>query len=168
MKMIEGDLEFDFSGVLSSIKFDGPEHRLSHCMKAVDFILETNDAYYFIEVKDPDHPDANEGNKTRFVGDLQSGKLIKNLTGKYRDTFIYRWAEESLDKPVHYIILLCLKSLSAAALLPQQESLQRSIPLTGSGSWKCPIVQSCLILSIDAWNSHFKPWSVARVSDSAM
>ena len=57
MKLIEKDLEFDFTQALSVKKFDDDKsHGLSHCMKAVDFIVETEKATLFIEVKDPQNP----------------------------------------------------------------------------------------------------------------
>ncbi|UUX91137.1 hypothetical protein [Methanoplanus endosymbiosus] len=47
MILQEGNLQFDFNGVIDAFKFDekdrskGTFHGLSHCMKAVDFIVET-------------------------------------------------------------------------------------------------------------------------------
>ena len=59
MILTEGDLSFTFNGALSAIQFDdGSTHGLTHCMKAVDFVVEFQDYYLFVEVKDPDHPSA--------------------------------------------------------------------------------------------------------------
>ena len=48
----EGDLEVEFVDANNGRKFD-EEYGLSHCMKAVDFIVEFEDRYLFIEFKDP-------------------------------------------------------------------------------------------------------------------
>ena len=41
-------------------KFDDHSHGLSHCMKAVDFVVELPHLYLFIEFKDPEHPSAKQ------------------------------------------------------------------------------------------------------------
>ena len=48
----EGELQITVTDAVSARKFDGDSHRLSHCMKAVDFIVELPDCYLFIEFKD--------------------------------------------------------------------------------------------------------------------
>ena len=53
----EGDLRLTLPASVNGRKFDDDEqHGLSHCMKAVDWILELPDRICFIEVKDPDAP----------------------------------------------------------------------------------------------------------------
>ena len=44
----EGDLEFDFSDAIDGIKFDDATHCLSHCMKAVDFVVELDEKYLLV------------------------------------------------------------------------------------------------------------------------
>ena len=167
MKWDEGDLRFDFTSAVQARRFDDGTHGLSHCMKAVDFILETKEAYYFLEIKDPDNPAADASRRAQYVQELRAGELRKSLVGKYRDTFIYHWAEKTPGKPIYYIVLLCLTALDAAALLAQEEGLRSSLPLSGSSTWKRPIAKACLVLSLDAWNRHFKQWPVSRISASA-
>ncbi len=58
-KFAEEDLEIEIWRVVDARKFDDPpSHGLSHCMKAVDFIVERPDSYLFIEFKDPQDPKA--------------------------------------------------------------------------------------------------------------
>ena len=42
--MTEGDLQVEFDDASNGRKFDN-EYGLSHCMKAVDFIVEFDDRY---------------------------------------------------------------------------------------------------------------------------
>jgi len=52
--LTEGDLQLTINGAIGARKFDDDSsHKLSHCMKAVDFIVEYPDFYLFIELKDP-------------------------------------------------------------------------------------------------------------------
>ena len=53
-RLEEGDLLITFPEGADGRKFDGPEHGLSHCMKALDWIFELKDRTYFIELKDLD------------------------------------------------------------------------------------------------------------------
>ena len=165
MTFDEGDLRFDF-GTTTAIKFDEQSNfKLSHCMKAVDFILETGSEYYFIEVKDPDDPISSEENRESFREKLKSGELKKSLITKFRDTFIYRWAEDSLNKPVRYIVLLCMNALDERLLNNLSDGLRRDLPLNKAANWKQEIAHSCVILSLDRWNRHFKKWTVSRISN---
>ena len=102
MIIAESDLEFNFSDALDIRKFDDPRcHGLSHCMKAIDFIVELNNAYLFIEIKDPSNPKSGGCNLQKDKEKLTNGEMLKCLQLKFRDTFIYRWAEEKLDKPIY-------------------------------------------------------------------
>ena len=66
--LCEGNLQMTFPQDAKARKFDEPtSHGLSHCMKAVDFIVEEADRVLFIEIKDPDHPNAKQANKNIFV-----------------------------------------------------------------------------------------------------
>ena len=51
----EDNLQVTFNNVVQARR-DGIGHGLTHCMKAVDFIVELHDRYLFIEFKDPDNP----------------------------------------------------------------------------------------------------------------
>ena len=48
MILREGHIEFDFSRANSAKRFDDVNHGLSYCMKAVDFIVESQDKILFI------------------------------------------------------------------------------------------------------------------------
>jgi hypothetical protein len=63
-----GELVFDFVGALSAELFDGQAHGLSHCMRAVDVIVEYSDRDLFVEVKDPDHTEAKAEQGPSFRG----------------------------------------------------------------------------------------------------
>ncbi|MGC8733127.1 MAG: hypothetical protein ACP5RC_12855, partial [Halothiobacillaceae bacterium] len=57
--LAEGDLQITLPAGVVGRKFDDEaSHGLSHCMKAVDFIIELEDRTYFVEFKDPENPNA--------------------------------------------------------------------------------------------------------------
>ena len=104
--LCEGNLQITFPRDAEARKFDDPKsHGLSNCMKAVDFIVEEADRVLFIEIKDPDDPNAEETRRKEFVHKFFSGSLDNDLKYKYRDTFLYRWASGGVDKPIYYWVI---------------------------------------------------------------
>ena len=83
----EIDLEFSFSGASDIIHFDCDKYHAGSTISHVDFIVEYDNCYLFIEVKDPDMPGAK--NLNSFVEKMQSGKLVQSLADKFRDTFFF-------------------------------------------------------------------------------
>ncbi len=164
MILIENDLSFSFTDALNVVKFDDRNHGLSHCMKAVDFIIELEEYYLFVEVKDPSHPRSRPENTNDFTLKVSDGSLQRELLSKYRDTFIYRWSQDKLDKPVHYLSLI---TLDDAQLQNLETSLKLNLPLQKISRWSKPIALSCNVLNLNAWNRNFPKWPVTRISDSA-
>lgn len=113
----EGNLQIAFDNALQVRKFDGDSHGLDHCMKAVDCIVEFDDRYLFIEIKDPQAPNVPKASRERYLERLKHGQLDAILYGKYRDSFLYEWASRPRGQ-AH--LLLCVNSLGfvdqAAAL----------------------------------------------------
>jgi hypothetical protein len=135
-------------------------------MKAVDFIVEEPDRVIFIEFKDPDHPYARDEHREAFLQELLSGERDDELVRKYRDSFIYRWAEELVEKPIFYYVLVAASRLDEAMLLVRKEELERKLPVNGpaSGAWKRQIVAGCAVFNIETWNRHLKRYPVTRAN----
>ena len=164
--LVEGNLQITIQNAISAWKFDDPEiHRLSHCMKAVDFVVELSDCYLFIEIKDPQHPSAPPRETNRFASSFLSGELDYELRFKYRDSLLYEWAEERADKPVDYLVLIALDRLGPSDLLGRQDELQRMLPLQRPGRqpWPRPLVRNCGVFNIDSWNRSFPNLPVSRL-----
>ena len=128
----EGDLHIVFDGAVRAIKFDEPSfHRLSHCMKAVDFVVELEKKYLFIEFKDPQKPGVLAKDLQKFRKSFKSGELDESLKYKYRDSFLYEWASNRAHKPIDYLVLIAWDSLDKAALLRRAEALKKKLPILG-------------------------------------
>ncbi|AEJ60603.1 hypothetical protein Spith_0317 [Spirochaeta thermophila DSM 6578] len=164
----EGDLRIEIPDDVQSVeKFDDHgSHGLSHCMKAVDFIIETDSHIWFIEIKDPDHPQAREKDRQRFLRDLQSSELDRDLVQKFRDSFLYRWAEDRITKPIRYYIIIASNQLDEALLLSRIDALKQKLPLTGprSGRWKRRLVEGCGIYNLRTWKGAFPEFPLSRIS----
>lgn len=163
MKLQERDLEFDFTGALDACKFDDGISHSSSSIQPVDFIVEYADCYRFIEVKDPDEPGAS--NIAGFIEKFKSGKLIRSLAGKYRDTQFFCSFQGKQQKEVEYIVLLCMGVLDDALLLAKQDELHRSIPITHE-NWKRTSTSVCAILNMQQWRKRYGADSVRRLSET--
>ena len=166
--LTEGDLQLTINGAIGARKFDDvSSHGLSHCMKAIDFIVEYPNFYLFIEFKDPQNPNARLHSQKNFIQRFRSGQLDEDLKHKFRDSFIYEWAAgRDESKPVDYLVLIALASLKKADLHRRTVALQQKLPLHGpqSGSWIRPLVRSCTVFNIAAWNNRFSDLTVTRLS----
>ena len=83
------------------------------------------------------------------------------LKYKYRDSYLYRHAEDRVDKPVFYLCLLILESPLNMAL---QKALRRELPVgRPSGRWERELVRSCHVLNLEKWNQVFPKWPARRI-----
>ncbi|MCY4652643.1 MAG: hypothetical protein OXC95_05705 [Dehalococcoidia bacterium] len=168
--LTERDIQITFSeGVVDARKFDDSSHGLSHCMKAVDFIVELADRYLFIEVKDPQAPQVPGQRLEEFIQEFLSGEIDEELKYKYRDSFLYEWASGRANKPIHYLILVGFDRLTDAILIDTTRALQRILPLLGPGAsaWTRPIASFCGVFNIESWNRTFPDYPVTRRSAGA-
>ena len=163
----EGDIRFDFSRAISWKRLDEKDHGLSHCMKAVDFIVGLPERIHFIEVKDPEDPSAE--NAESFLERFKTEKYIKDvLVQKCRDSFLYEYGYNNISKSVHYSVVVCISTLSEPLLLAITEILKHNIPITGPKKrpWPKRFIENCMVFSLETWNKHMPDFHVTRISSS--
>lgn len=164
---IEGDLQIQIKSVIDANRFDDPSsHGLNNCMRAVDFIVERADCYLFIEFKDPQNPSAKAKNRRRFIREFLSGNIDESFKYKCRDSFLYEWASGRADKPVDFLVLVALDTLTTADLGKRTDSLKQNLPLQRSrpSPWPRPFVRSCGVFNLDTWNKYNLDLPVTRLS----
>jgi hypothetical protein len=164
--LTEGDLKITLPNTAVGRKFDDQTvHGLSHCMKAVDFIVELEDRLLFIEFKDPENSEAPLVRSAEFIKRFRSGQLDSDLKTKYRDSWLYEWAQDRAKKPIIYLVLIGASTLSAAELLARTDALKRQIPMVGPGDqpWKKPFLAGCAVMNIAAWNKTLAQFPVSRI-----
>lgn len=165
--LTEEKLEFDFRSAVSSIKFDDQSHGLSHCMKAVDFIVETLQIIYLIEVKDIDNTSVPPNNAANYYKELLSGKLIsEKLVPKARDSFLYNYLLDRLpQKPIVYVVIIAFSRLQAPEFIQLTEKLEHSLPLRGPNHqpWNRPYFDHCIVMNLNTWNKNMPQFPVKRL-----
>lgn len=160
---VEGDLEIAFNNVIVARRFD-EEYGLRHCMKAVDFIVEREDRYIFVEIKNPQQsPNADVG---RYITRFQRREIDLDLKYKFRDSFIYEWASGRANKPIDYCVLIAVDALEPAMLVQRSEQLQEQIPtgLPKNSFWQRQIARSCVVYNINSWNRTWADFPVRRIN----
>lgn len=171
MKITEGDLEFDFSAQCKPLKFDEKDktkanyHNLAN-MPRVDFIVEINDLICFLEIKDPANPKATKEDRKEFYNTLKDGKLIDSLCKKYWSSFVFRWAENMLNKDkIAYICLITLDDI--ALLVNLTDQLKKELYLQNkSQRWVKDPLAICIVLNLKKWNVLIKNCQVTRISEN--
>ncbi len=171
MKIEADGFSFDFTDALDVFVFDEKDkqrpyfHGLTHAMKAVDLIVELENGYLFVEMKDFHDPEAYDF-RNATTDNKQPQKefnhLCQSLIQKYRDTWLYRWAEGKLDKPVHYV---CLLTLENALISRLNKELRLRLPVGTAGPrWTQHIAASCAAVNLERWNQNFTAWPVESVA----
>lgn len=164
--LTEGNLQITFPRDANVRRFDSPEsHGLTHCMKAVDFIVEDDNRVLFIEFKDPEHPRARDEDREIFIESFRSGKLNEDLKYKYRDSLLYEWASGNSGKPIFYWILIGIDRLSEPELMVRTDDLRGKLPLRGPHyeAWTQPICAGCMMFNIRTWNRNLPDFPVLRI-----
>lgn len=163
-KVQEGQLLFTFPKGSQPLRFDGKNHGLSHCMKAVDFVVEFTNFQLFVEVKDPDDTTATAERRAEFSKKIVEPCFTRSLSLKFRDSFLYRWAAQRLNKPVRYVVLLQLTGLRYADYLTLSQKLERELPTAGlPASWTCAPCAGVAVIDVATWNALGSYGNVTRV-----
>ena len=169
MKVDAGGFSFEFTDAIDAFVFDEKDKTKTtyhgQPMKAVDIVAEFKEAYVFVETKNFDDPEmynqalAADEEDARMKRD--HFKWLKNyLKYKYRDSYLFRHAEQKVDKPIHYI---CLLTFDNALNTAMRKALQRELPVgLASRRWQQEIVTSCQVVNIAKWNENFPKWPVSH------
>jgi hypothetical protein len=175
MKIVKADgFEFRFQDALDAFVFDEADSTKPTFhgapMKGVDIVAEFAEAYVYVELKDYDDPsiydvlgasteDETNSRQARF-------KWLKNyLKYKFRDSYLFRHAEQKVDKPVHYV---CLITFDNALNSRMQKSLKQELPVgKASRRWVQILATSCHVVNLDKWNENFPKWPVTRLAAAA-
>lgn len=163
MILQEGRLRIDLPPNAIGWKFDNESHGLSHAMKAVDFIVESQNVVWFIEIKDPSHPNVPSREQARFSQKLESTDIDIDLVRKYRDFWLYLWACEKVDEFIEcrYYVIIVNKSLDNIQLEQRSSSLQKTLPLDDlGGRWRRKFVMECGVFNMESWNQRFTDYPI--------
>ena len=157
----EGELVLALPVGVEGLQFDGSGHGMSHCMKAVDWIIEWRRRLLFVEVKDPSSQEARgHADAKEFVEGFKSKEFMQDLVTKFRDSLLYEWAcGKEIDDVSYYVIV---EGVDRTLLGTQADALHRRIPVGDQVPWQRPLARSCGMFDIDSWNQAFPDLPLTR------
>ena len=159
----EGELQISLPTSAQGRKFDDQTHGLSHCMKAVDWIIDLPDKVYLVEVKDLDaRGAAGRKERQRYLNELHAGQKDRDFVAKFRDSFVYQWACERTDKPIFYLVVIACQALDKAMLLHRADELRRKLPSGCPRAWNRAIAEDVLVFNEQTWNGRFGDFPMER------
>ena len=168
--LIEDELEFDFKAAVNAVRFDNENHKMAHCMKAVDFLVEWDEEFWFVEVKDPSSskiPNTYKNqNLMKFIDKMRTQSLFAHELGpKLKDSFLYLYLSKRLpQKKIKYLVLIAVEFLDSALLVNSMEHLKRYTCLLGPDNsyWPERYLDSVAIYNVKTWNEKLKKCPVKR------
>jgi hypothetical protein len=163
----EGDLIFEFPDGLSVRKFDDAGHGEQR-LKAVDFIIESDDKVMFIEVKDPEHsrvpPQHQDAQLKSFILKVAGEKHFKEeIAPKLKDSIFYLHLQRQLpDKTLQYVYVTGLSTLDAAQFSIADKLMRKACCFPGPGpGWQRDY--AVVFLDLRQWQRKFPHIPVRRV-----
>jgi hypothetical protein len=141
----------------------------------VDIIAEFPERFVYIEIKEYSNPSSYNPALTKKItaNTIQQKKLPRSLQQrkfnrlkdylkhKFRDTYLFRHAEQKVHKPITYV---CLITFDNALNIHLSNVLSRELPVgLASQRWKAPLATSCHVVNLATWNKYFKDWPVTQL-----
>jgi hypothetical protein len=141
---MESGLNFDFRLAKDVKKADSPSVQ---GLSAVDFIVETESEFIFIEVKNPDNPHAQDRQRKEYLGELGLETYPLKMAMKFKDTLLKEVITgKSFDKPIKYLILLQFSMFDTNHRIMLLNKIREHIPLFKESTYKA--VESIAFLGI--------------------
>jgi len=162
---IESGYRFDFSNSVKPYKADliGKE---SHPL--VDFVVETDDNFLLIEVKNPDNKKAYEDNPKEFLARLKSPYFLLRTCLNYTNTLLRMALEKDFcRKPIICIFILEFKQFGYYERIRLQKDIQERLPffLNKLSKNKKQIISKFDIFTIEEFQKRYNYFSVAVNND---
>ena len=124
----ESDYNFDFTNSLNSYKADIIQY---HDLSAVDFVVETEDKVFLIEVKNPDCIQATMQNREEFFNDLKSDLFPYKAGAKFTNMLLRKWVTgDFYGKPITFVFVLEFKKLPNNMRRKLKEKIFNRLPFS--------------------------------------
>jgi hypothetical protein len=160
----EEDLIFDFDHAENKphTRFESKYLKDKTSICPTDFLIQLEDVYQFIEVKDPDRP--NPDNVQKFIEDMQSNKIAEDMSKTFRDSYFFAANQGKNDRSVDFIVLICWSQMDTAMMTAVSDRIRRLIPWINGGYGVTPF-RKCVVMNFATWRREFGDHSIWRVSE---
>lgn len=183
MPAVETDgYRFEFADALEAFKFDeqnraSPYYHGVTVLKAVDIVVEFKECTVFIELKEYDYEtiakiEQESKDKQQRRGTTE--EIRKTLAQKFRDTLLYRYAENKAEKPIRYICLMINSNDIVNSIMTEELTFQIPVGKTPdawknlckggkrSPRWKRGLVEECFVADINLLKNQYPDWIITK------
>jgi len=162
MQMIfnESGYSFDFS---NSVRSYVAERIGNQVFPLVDFVIETEDNYLLIEVKNPDNVRSNEECRKDFIEKLLKDTFPENTSGSFKNTLLRMTIEgDFYRKPIICIFILEFERFAKRERRKLHEKISDKLPffLNRVGTYKEKRIVKFEILTIHEFQRNYPCFSV--------
>lgn len=165
---IEKELHFTFPDELEWNEHDAEGLKLPQGMKCVDVVIELEDEYIFVEIKDPSDSQTPGLAQRKYLTKLRTNEILfQELTPKARCSYTRLHLMELDNKPIRYVVVLGLDAfdsdLQKSLLGNFADRLFGSLYNEMDVPWKRSFISECVVLSVDGWNERYSDWPIERI-----
>ena len=125
----ESGFEFDFSNSINAYRFDNVSY---YGLKLIDFVVETQNEYLFVEVKNPDNKKSRPESRKQFLEEIKNDEYREyclKMAIKFKDSILKELAmSKTFSKPIIYILLLEYSQFDARQRSKIYERINGHIP----------------------------------------
>lgn len=123
-----------------------------NAFKKVDVMAEFPDRHLWIEIKTY-NAHTVKSMMTNTKQRVTKEWLRDDLVGKFKDTFLYRYAEKQLKKPIYYVCLMDFGDEAKFIYEYLNKELKIFLPNKSiSSRWKIDFVSGIIVLNPSKWN----------------
>ena len=158
----ESGLRFDFGMARNAIKADAKNVQ---GLSLVDFIVETDTEYVFIEVKNPDNPCANKKKRRIYLEDLRLDTYYLKMARKFKDSLLKEVVMgKCFIKPITYIVLLHFSLFDMNQRMVLLNKIREQIPIFKETEYKAVMkITFAGVMNIDEFNVHYPQFSCSII-----
>lgn len=165
MTLTVGGFEFTFGGAVDAIELGEAATRDHSDMKLVDFVVEFEERYMFVEVvravEDARRKGAAGEPGAGRIQALKSARLCDILARKYRDSMFFHSHGDRKPKRVEYSVLYAPAGIDEILVAVLEDELKRRIPLSHP-VWQQDSAVSCSVMTAERWRKRYGRGSIQR------
>ena len=158
----ESGYTFDFSESISAYVADRPTY---HDLSAVDFVVETDNSFILIEVKNGDNKKATVKSQLEFHNELSSPAFPYQMGDKYKDVLLREWSKNKLfDKPIICVLIFEFNSFAKTEKAKLKEKIFSRIPFTLNLEPFCnrELIKEFKFLTVDEFRDDFPEFLISE------
>ena len=149
MTLTKDRYELNFDAATDAIVLGATATKDHSDLLLVDFVVEYDDRYLFVEILDSFGPDGFD-----LPGRFRSDILCDLLARMYRDSMFFHSFGDRQPKHVEYAVLYTIPGVDGILVSVLQDELKRRIPLSHP-VWNADSAAECSVMNPEQWRKRY-------------